>query len=92
MSDGKNKIIEDMSLENSEKPQSLDMDLEGPDPVHIGTRIAKLFPDVDLIDLIDDLKIMKMADGNYQVKGKPLKELASMDLNKIDELLKSKGG
>ena len=64
------------------------MDLEGPDDVHIGARIQKLFPDVDVVDLIDDFKIMKMADGSYQVKGKPLNEIAKMDLEKIDAFLK----
>jgi len=81
--------VEDMSLDEDVKhPEPLDMDLDGPDSVHIGQRIQKLFPDVDIIDLIDDFKIMKMADGNYQVKGKSLKELASMDLEKIDAFLK----
>lgn len=89
----KEKYIEDMSLEN--KPQEekpLDMNLEGPDPGHLGVRIAKLFPDTDVIDLIKDLQITRMADHSYRVKDKTLKELSSMDLEKIDKLLKSKGG
>lgn len=91
----KDKTVEDMSLDDEPEDKDKiidtveDMSLGmGPDSVHIGTRIQKLFPDVDIIDLIDDFKIMKMADGNYQVKGKSLKELASMDLKKIDAFLK----
>ena len=93
MSNDKDKTIEDMSLEDKEKhPRPLDMNLEGLDSTHVGIRIQKLFPDVDMIDLIDDLKIMRMADGSYTVKGKPLKELATMDLKKIDAFLKEKEG
>ena len=91
MSNDNDKVIDGMSLTDEVKhPKPLDMDLEGPDVVHVGTRIATLFPDADVIDLIDDLKIMRMADGSYQVKGKSLKELASLDLKKLDEFLKSK--
>lgn len=94
MSDEKtSKEIEDMSLDSEEKhPEPLDMDLSGPDSTHVGVRIQKLFPDVDMIDLIDDLKIMKMADGSYTVRGRPLQELATMDLQKIDTFLKEKEG
>lgn len=93
MNNDKDKEIKDMSLDDDAKhPPELDMDLEGPDVVHVGTRIQKLFPDVDVVDLIDDLKIMKMADGSYSVKGKKLSELASMDLKKIDDFLKEKEG
>lgn len=95
MSEDKNKdkTIEDMSLADDVKhPEPLDMDLDGPDVVHIGTRLQKLFPEADVVDLIDDLKIMKMADGSYTVKGKKLKELESMDLKKIDDFLKEKEG
>lgn len=85
--------IEDMSLnEDVKHPEPLDMNLEGPDVIHVGQRIQQLFPDIDVIDLIDDFKIMKMADGSYTVKGKSLKELASMDLKKIDDFLKEKEG
>jgi len=93
MNNDKDKTIEDMSLAGDVKhSEPIDMDLEGPDVVHVGMRIQKLFPDVDVIDLIDDLKIMRMADGSYQVKGKSLKELASWDLQKIDDFLKEKEG
>lgn len=85
-------FVENMSLEETDKDNKLDMDLEGPDPVEIGDRLRKLFPSEDLIDLIDDLKIMKMADGSYSINNVPLKEIASWDLQKIDDFLKSKGG
>jgi len=62
--------IEDMSLnEDVQHPAPLDMNLEGPDVIHVGQRIQQLFPDIDVIDLIDDFKIMKMADGSYTIKG-----------------------
>lgn len=83
--------VEDMSLE-TDKDDRLDMDLEGPDSVEIGDRLAKLFPGVDLIDLIGDLKIVKMANGSYTINSVPLKEIESWDLEKIDAFLKSKGG
>lgn len=85
----KDKTIEDMSLSDDVKhPPELNMDLSGPDVVNVGQRIQKLFPAVDVVDLIDNLKIMKMADGSYTVGGKKLEELAKMDLQKIDDFLK----
>jgi len=83
--------INDMALEGSEGSEKLDMDLEGPDPMELETRIAKLFPDKDLIDT-DDLKVMRMANDSYQVNNVPLKEAATSDLEKIDRFLKLKGG
>lgn len=84
--------IENMTLEDDKKFEKLDMELGGPDPEDIGNRIKKLFPDMDLIDLIDDLKIIKMASGEYTINNVPLREIASWDLEKVDSFLKSKGG
>lgn len=89
----KDKSVEDMSLADDVKhPKPLDMDLEGPDVINVGQRIQKLFPDADLVDLINDLPIVRMADGSYQVKGKQLSEIAKMDLQKIDDFLRKKEG
>jgi len=75
------KAVEDMSLD---EPQT-----QIPSATEIGIRLAKTFPDIDVIDT-GTMKIMKMMDSSYTINGTKLADLKDEELVEIDNYIQSK--
>lgn len=85
--------VNDMALEEETKGkgEDLDMSLETLSPVAIGARIAKLFPDEDIIKVDEKSELLKMASGDYRFNETALKDLTVEELSKVEDFLKDKG-
>ena len=88
----KNDTMKDMALEGeSKKAPDLDMALSGEEPSELERQLKKRYPEIDIITIDDELKIMKMANGHYKrIKGDALEALTEGQQERVKAFLASK--
>lgn len=87
MSKEKEKIVEDMALEDEPEFDVEDMSLEGPEPSKVEADLKETGK--GSIRIKPGFEITKMASGEYRLNGvKPLSDLSSGDLGTIADYLK----
>ncbi len=90
MSEKKDDIIEDMSLEGDKKEFDVDdMSLEGPEPEQIEAGLRNVFPGKDSIKIEGGFEVTRMASGEYRKNGvTPIQDLKQDDLDIIENYIK----